>query len=129
MEKGTIFTGNWNGRSLTLSSRTGKYDPHYRLTVKYVKAGAKAGEHEELELDAPFMTWFTEDGFFVAKPFQQWLASGVPIIGEADPKNVLEDVPGAVKSQTVGPEGVAGVLNGLKQQAQKAQEKAGKRRS
>lgn len=129
MEKGTIFTGNWNGRSLTLSSRTAKYDPTYKLTVKYAKPGAKNGEQEEVDLEAPFMTWFTEDGFFVAKPFQQWLASGVSIIGEADPKNVLEHVPANVESQTVGPDGVAGVLDGLKQRAQKAQDKAGKRRS
>lgn len=38
------------------------------------------------------MQWFTADGFFVAKPFQQWLASGVPLIGEADPKNASNDL-------------------------------------
>ena len=31
--------------------------------------------------------WFTADGYFVAKPFQQWLASSVQAIGEADVKN------------------------------------------
>lgn len=27
------------------------------------------------------------DGFFIAKPFQQWLASEVPLIGQVDPSN------------------------------------------
>ena len=36
--------------------------------------------------------WFTSDGYFVAKPFQQWLASEVPVIGAADPNNVVEEI-------------------------------------
>jgi hypothetical protein len=36
--------------------------------------------------------WFTADGFFTAKPFQQWLASEVPVIGAADPGNVVEEI-------------------------------------
>ena len=35
--------------------------------------------------------WFTSDGYFVAKPFQQWLASEVPVIGAADPSYVVEE--------------------------------------
>jgi hypothetical protein len=36
--------------------------------------------------------WFTSDGYFIAKPFQQWLASEVPVIGSADPNNVVEEI-------------------------------------
>lgn len=36
--------------------------------------------------------WFTADGYFVAKPFQQWLASEIPVVGAADPKNVVEEI-------------------------------------
>lgn len=36
--------------------------------------------------------WFTSDGYFIAKPLQQWLASEVPVIGAADPENVVEDI-------------------------------------
>jgi len=36
--------------------------------------------------------WFTADGYFVAKPFQQWLASEIPVIGAADPNNVVEEI-------------------------------------
>jgi signal peptidase complex subunit 2 len=39
----------------------------------------------------PFTTWFTADGYFVAKPFQQWLASSVEAIGDVDLKNALRD--------------------------------------
>ncbi len=41
-----------------------------------------------MEISSRFTRWFDNDGFFVAKPFQQWLASEVPAIGEADPANV-----------------------------------------
>jgi len=46
---------------------------------------------KEVNCQAPFMQWFTADGFFVAKPFQKWLAASIPIIGEADPKSLAED--------------------------------------
>lgn len=36
--------------------------------------------------------WFTADGYFVAKPFQQWLASEIPVVGAADPNNVVEEI-------------------------------------
>jgi signal peptidase complex subunit 2 len=36
------------------------------------------------------MTWFTTDGFFVAKPFQQWLATEIPVIGAVDPASIAQ---------------------------------------
>lgn len=42
------------------------------------------------EISSPFTRWFDADGYFVAQPFQQWLASKVSLIGEADPKNARE---------------------------------------
>ena len=38
-----------------------------------------------------FTTWFTADGYFVAKPFQQWLASSIGMVGDADKKNAMRD--------------------------------------
>jgi hypothetical protein len=38
-------------------------------------------------IQAPFMCWFSSDGLFVAKPFQEWLASEIPVVGKADGKN------------------------------------------
>ena len=40
------------------------------------------------EISSPFTRWFDSDGYFVAKPFQQWLASEISIVGDADPKSV-----------------------------------------
>ena len=70
---------------ISIASHTKKYDPTYRLTVK-VSASSKAQE-KTMEISSPFTRWFDGDGYFVAKPFQQWLASEVDVIGEADPKN------------------------------------------
>ena len=42
-----------------------------------------------LKIAAPFTRWFDADGFFVATPFQQWLATEIPPIGEADSKKVV----------------------------------------
>ena len=62
--------------------------------------------------------WFTADGYFVAKPFQQWLASEVPVIGQADPNNVVEEIGrgnGAEQNQfTVDATNAAEILEQLK---------------
>jgi len=44
-------------------------------------------ECKTLEVSSAFTRWFDADGFFVAKPFQQWLASEIPLIGQVDPQN------------------------------------------
>jgi hypothetical protein len=36
-----------------------------------------------------FTNWFDESGLFVAKPFQEFLATSVPLIGKYDPKRVV----------------------------------------
>ncbi len=61
-----------------------KHIPVYNVTVRY---STSSGNWKTLEISAPFTRWFDADGYFVAKPFQQWLASEVPVIGQADPKN------------------------------------------
>ncbi len=67
-----------------------------------------------MQLSAPFTKWFSADGYFVARPFQQWLASEISIIGEADPKNVVQ---GGGEVKTVQVDDMKGVLDGLKKQA------------
>jgi hypothetical protein len=47
---------------------------------------------KEVEIKTSFTRWFTSDGYFVAKPFQQWLATELPLLGEADPSNVVEEI-------------------------------------
>lgn len=36
-----------------------------------------------------FTNWFDESGLFVAKPFQEFLATSIPLIGKYDPKRVV----------------------------------------
>lgn len=94
-----------------MASKTKKHDPTYYLTVTTSPSSGSTPNTKELK--TPFTTWFTADGFFVAQPFQQWLASGVQEIGDADAKNVVkrEDVievlaaSGVDANGTPGPEG------------------------
>ena len=77
---------------LSIASSVAKHTPIYNVTVIYQIPG---GNEERKEISSRFTRWFDRDGFFVAKPFQQWLASEIPAIGQADPKNAerlkLED--------------------------------------
>lgn len=57
-----------------------------------MKTNKEGAATETLKLSAPFTRWFDEDGCFVAKPFQQWLASEVSLIGQADPKNKVSSI-------------------------------------
>lgn len=60
-----------------------KHTPIYRLKIRYAPPPARGRvDYKELEIEAPFTRWFTKDGVFVAKPFQEWLASEVPLIGK-----------------------------------------------
>jgi hypothetical protein len=66
--------------------------------------------------------WFTADGYFIAKPFQQWLASEVPVIGAADPNNIVEEIgrgssaqsTGSTQNFTVNSDNAAEILEQLK---------------
>lgn len=80
-----------------MASTVAKHTPIYNLTVHYEN---RSKEGQTLELSSPFTRWFDADGFFVAKPFQQWLASEIPLISQVDPQNnprgsgVLSDATG-----------------------------------
>ena len=85
---------------------------------------------QTLHIRAPFTSWFTSDGYFVAKPFQQWLASEVPIVGAADPGNVVEEIGrGSEAEKVLNATGtnVADVLGQLKKAGGKAGD-SGRRR-
>ena len=72
---------------LSVASSVKKHTPMYNLTVRY---SMSTGDWKTIELSAPFTRWFDAEGYFVAKPLQQWLASEVPVIGQVDPQNVVE---------------------------------------
>ncbi|KAE9373274.1 putative signal peptidase complex subunit SPC2 [Stipitochalara longipes BDJ] len=88
VEKGTIYIGtNKSGQRIEISSKTEKFTPIYNLSVTTVQ---KDGKRETVGIKKPFNAWFDKAGHFVALPFQQMLASGVKIVGEADPTKVVE---------------------------------------
>lgn len=72
-------------RQLTVASATKKNDPTYRLTVTIEAKGVK---NQVIEITKPFASFFDETGRFVARPFQEALASSIPIVGKQDPKRV-----------------------------------------
>lgn len=78
-----------------IATSTDKVSPIYNVKAKYMTSPAKPGQKpqwKEVELQGEFRKWFSADGYFVARPFQYFLASGIPTIGEADPKNTVEYV-------------------------------------
>ena len=81
-----------------ISTKANKNEPTYRLSAR-VASSASGSDYKETSVQAPFMRWFTADGFFVAQPFQQWLASSVPFVGEVDPKSKA-----GAAAQTAAPE-------------------------
>ncbi|SMQ46550.1 unnamed protein product [Zymoseptoria tritici ST99CH_1A5] len=88
VEKGLIFEGTRDGKKLSISSSTKKHDPSYYLDVSVSSNGS---EPSSWQVKTPFTTFFTRDGFFVAQPFQQWLATTVEVVGNADLKNASRD--------------------------------------
>lgn len=75
---------------IVASATPKKYEPTYELTIR--TQSSPSAPVKESKISASFTRWFTTDGFFQAKPFQQWLASSVEAIGSADPNNVVEEI-------------------------------------
>lgn len=63
-----------------------------------------------VSLKRPFTQWFDKTGMFIAEPFQQMLASNVKVIGEADPKRVVDELK---KKKAVPKEGDEGKVMGM----------------
>jgi hypothetical protein len=74
---------------LTITTTTDKLNPVYKVKATFTTPQKQT---KLLEFDAPFARWFSSDGYFITKPFQQFFASGIPLVGDADPKNVVEEV-------------------------------------
>lgn len=86
---------------------------------------SEAGKHEPfdwetLEIEAPFTRWFTADGEFVAKPFQQWLASAVPVIGKADLASTRKKTDQQVLETSTGSAGDLGATPPTRTKSRKA---------
>ncbi|PBP23307.1 microsomal signal peptidase 25 kDa subunit [Diplocarpon rosae] len=89
VEKGTIYVGsNASGDKIQIATKTDKHVPIYNLTVTTWKGGK--GKGVTTGLKKPFTKWFNREGAFVALPFQQMLASGIEVVGKADPVRVVK---------------------------------------
>ncbi|KAI4250774.1 MAG: hypothetical protein LQ352_005260 [Teloschistes flavicans] len=99
VEKGKIFTGEINDTLISIASSVNKHKPIYNLRVRYEEQGKKP---RQLNISAPFTRWFDSDGYFVATPFQQWLASEIPVIGEAVPEKVASSTAGMESNKESG---------------------------
>ncbi|GAB7342502.1 hypothetical protein MBLNU457_g0694t1 [Dothideomycetes sp. NU457] len=114
VEADTVYVGSRDGRQLMISTKTKKFDPVYRLTARYTTSSSDSSSAmKEISIDAPVMRWFTADGFFVPKPFQTWLASGIPMVGELDPKNAMADGKGGAQEQTIDPGLLQAAMDGF----------------
>lgn len=71
---------------ISISSHVKKNTPVYNLTIR--TSLSSFTPWQTTKISSPFVRWFDEEGYFVAQPFQHWLASEVPIIGQADPKRL-----------------------------------------
>lgn len=73
---------------ITVASATKKLDPTYRLSITITDKSAKS---RIIEVAKPFASFFDESGYFVAAPFQQILATAVPVVGKLDPKRIKSE--------------------------------------
>lgn len=80
------LTREW--QQITVVSTTKKLDPTYRLSITVTDKSAKS---HIIEVAKPFASFFDESGYFVAVPFQQILATAVPVIGKLDPRRIKSE--------------------------------------
>ncbi|KAI9788442.1 MAG: hypothetical protein M1816_006878 [Peltula sp. TS41687] len=108
VEKGRVYVGELNGVELHIQSRVEKHNPMYFVSARYctsIKATktttAAAAEQQQkwrtVDIQAPFSRWFDEQGHLVVQHLQQWLATEIPVVGGADPKNVIPQASGVEK--------------------------------
>lgn len=97
----------------------------------FTPAPTESNPPQKIRIRTPFTRWFTADGYFIAKPFQQWLASEVPVIGAADPNNVVEEIGRGSETErvlNVTGNNAIDILEQLKASGAKAAPGSGRRR-
>lgn len=67
---------------LTLKSSSQKYEPIYKLKVRYEAPSGQKWEDKEVE--GTFMEWFNVHGYLQKKELQQWLAKNIQVVGLAE---------------------------------------------
>ncbi|KAH7002055.1 microsomal signal peptidase 25 kDa subunit-domain-containing protein [Ilyonectria destructans] len=85
-EKGVVYEGAApSGETISITTSTKKNVPVYNLAITVT---GKDSNKRAIKIAKPFSSWFDQTGQFVAVPFQEMLASSVPLIGKGDPKRV-----------------------------------------
>ncbi|KAJ6134538.1 hypothetical protein N7523_000860 [Penicillium sp. IBT 18751x] len=86
VEAGEVFSGKRKtGETISISSSVVKNSVPYKLHVVYKAPNGKVLQDKRFE--APFTTWFSQDGVFHPEPFRRWLASEVDVLRLAAKEN------------------------------------------
>ncbi len=70
---------------IKIASSTKKNVPVYNLKIT---VSPKSGPSSTVDLAESFTQWFDSQGHFVAVPFQELLATAVPVVGRLDPRRI-----------------------------------------
>ncbi|KAK1688384.1 microsomal signal peptidase 25 kDa subunit [Colletotrichum godetiae] len=85
-EAGTVYEGTSpSGEKVNIATSTKKNVPTYNMKITLT---SKNDEKKVINLSKPFNQWFDSQGRFVAVPFQEILATNIPVVGKLDPKRV-----------------------------------------
>lgn len=88
--KKIVVSSNAKGQ-ISVASTVTKHIPVYNLVISQSDISIGRDSWNSFEISAPFSRWFDAEGCFIALPFQQWLASEVPVIGDSDPRFFAEN--------------------------------------
>ncbi|EPQ67654.1 Bgt-2450 [Blumeria graminis f. sp. tritici] len=85
VEKGTIYIGtNAQDDEIRIETKVEECVPIYNLRITTKLKSCPGEKPKVTNLKKPFNKWFDKAGHFVALPFQQMLASSIPMIDDAD---------------------------------------------
>lgn len=76
------------GQILVATNSTTKNGPTYMLKITITGGNGETAKKRVIEISRSYTEWFNEKGFLVPTPFQELLASSIPVVGKADPKRV-----------------------------------------
>ncbi|KAK4131840.1 hypothetical protein BT67DRAFT_463981 [Trichocladium antarcticum] len=108
-ERGAVYEGSapgpgagGQGERVRIATATPRRNvPVYEMVVEVV---GRDGARTTARVSRGFAEWFDGAGRFVAAPFQEVLASAVPVIGRADPKRAVVKVEGEDAAAAYTPE-------------------------
>lgn len=111
---------------LFIASETKKMEPVYRLKIAI--QDKSTGKIKAFKISKPFSEFFDETGLFVPKPFQEFLATNISVVGKADSKRIQA---ASEKLLSENPELLSAVLNASSEKEAEAtgtEKKAGGKR-